>query len=299
MAPPRRSFFSALVSNPYIAGALPTIGGIMFGCDISSMSGQLSNPYYLDYFNHPNSDLQGGINAAMPAGSFGGALINSWLSDKIGRKKCIILSGWIWVLGCALQAGAVNIAMLVTGRVIAGIAVGIASAIVTVYQAEITRPSIRGRIVSIQQLSIMSGIMLQYFVTFGCAEIDSNASFRLPWALQAIPGVVLGTFMFFFPESPRYLMDIGQEDSALQILGDIHAKGDTEDALVQFEFSEIKRQIDYEKTQAAKSYLDLIKPDVRRRVFLGCADQMWSQLSGMVCCLPLPPSPLFSSALFP
>jgi len=87
------------------------------------MSAQLSNPYYLRQFKNPDSDLQGGITAAMPAGSFGGALINSWLSDRIGRKKCIMLSGWIWVIGCAIQAAAPNVPALVAGRVIAGLGV--------------------------------------------------------------------------------------------------------------------------------------------------------------------------------
>lgn len=156
----------------------------------SSMSAQLSNPHYLRQFNSPNSDLQGGITAAMPAGSFGGALINSWLSDKIGRKYCIILSGWLWVLGCIIQSVSHNVATLVAGRVVAGLAVstvvtppaflidpslrdrqvGIASAIVTVYQAEITKPSIRGRIVSIQQLSISAW----------CASLSLRQTLTLP-----------------------------------------------------------------------------------------------------------------------
>ncbi|GAA6044088.1 hypothetical protein JCM8097_000203 [Rhodosporidiobolus ruineniae] len=279
-SPPKRAFITRLTRHPYMVGALPTIGGFLFGCDIvSSMSAQLDNPYYLSQFNNPNSDLQGGITAAMPAGSFGGALINSYLADKIGRKRCLILSGWIWVVGCIIQAVSNNVRTLVAGRVVAGIAVGIASAIVTVYQAEITKPNIRGRIVSIQQLAIMTGIM--DFLQYGCSYINSNTSFRLPWGLQAIPGALLGSLMFLFPESPRYLMDRGRETDALQVLADVHAEGDTEDLFVQLEFAEIQRQIEFDKTQAAKSYFDLLKPDVRRRVLLGCADQMWSQLSGM------------------
>ncbi|GAA6028079.1 hypothetical protein JCM8097_001861 [Rhodosporidiobolus ruineniae] len=279
---PKRSFVTRFTSNQYIAGALPTIGGIMFGADISSMAAQLSNPYYLKQFGNPDSDLQGGITASMPAGSFGGALINSWLSDKIGRKKCIIISGWLWVLGCIIQSVAQNVATLVAGRVVAGLAVGIASAIVTVYQAEITKPNIRGRIVSIQQLAITVGIFLQYFVQYGCSYIEGTASFRLPWALQLIPGLILGTLMFIFPESPRWLMEQGRNEEALQILADVHAAGDTENELVQLEYREIFNQIEFDRTQAAHSYLDLIKPDVRKRVFLGMAEQMWSQLTGMV-----------------
>ncbi|GAA5889561.1 hypothetical protein JCM5296_005985 [Sporobolomyces johnsonii] len=282
MVPPvKRSFITRFVSNSYVAGALPTIGGVMFGCDISSMSGQLSNPYYLSQFGHPNSKLQGGITAAMPAGSFGGALVNSYISDKIGRKKTIILGAWIWVLGCIIQSAANDVVTLVAGRVVAGIAVGILSAIVTVYQAELTKPSIRGRIVSFQQLAIMSGIFLQFFVQYGCSYISSDASFRIPWALQLIPGLLLGTLMFLFPESPRWLMDHDRHDEALQILADVHAAGDTENEFVQLEYAEINQQLEFEKTQAAKSYLDLLKPNVRRRVFLGMSEQMWSQLTGM------------------
>ncbi|BGP51352.1 hypothetical protein JCM10450v2_007290 [Rhodotorula kratochvilovae] len=256
-----RSLLTRFTTNSYIAGALPTIGGVMFGLDISSMSAQLSNPYYPSQFNHPDSDLQGGITASMPAGSFGGALINSWLSDKIGRKKCIILSGWIWCIGCAIQSGAHNVATLVAGRVIAGLAVGIASAIVTVYQAEISKPSIRGRIVSIQQLAITVGIFLQYFVQYGCSYIDGTASFRLPWALQ---------LMFVFPESPRWLMEKGREDEALQILADVHGMGDKTNELVQLEFLEIRQQIELDR-QSARSYLELLKPDASFEVIASAA----------------------------
>ncbi|GAA5951616.1 hypothetical protein JCM10213_005418 [Rhodosporidiobolus nylandii] len=65
---PKRSLSTRFTTNPYAASSLPTIGGIMFGCDISSMSAQLSIPYYLEQFGHPDSNLQGGITASMPAG---------------------------------------------------------------------------------------------------------------------------------------------------------------------------------------------------------------------------------------
>lgn len=97
--------------------------------------------------------------------------------------------------------------MLMTGRVISGISVGIASTTIPLYQSEITEPSIRGRLVSIQQWSITWGILIQYFIQFGCSYIDGVASFRIPWALQVIPAVVLSIGMLAFPESPRWLID--------------------------------------------------------------------------------------------
>jgi MFS family permease len=97
--------------------------------------------------------------------------------------------------------------MLVAGRIISGISVGFASAIVPVYQSEITAPAIRGRVVSLQQWSITWGILIQYFIQFGCSYIDGVASFRIPWALQMIPAIFLALGMTMFPESPRWLID--------------------------------------------------------------------------------------------
>jgi MFS family permease len=97
--------------------------------------------------------------------------------------------------------------MLVAGRIISGISVGLSSAIVPIYQSEITAPAIRGRIIALQQWSITWGILIQYFIQFGCSYIDGVASFRIPWGLQMIPAIVLSLGMIFFPESPRWLVD--------------------------------------------------------------------------------------------
>ncbi|KAH9829055.1 general substrate transporter [Rhodofomes roseus] len=276
-----KGYSPAIAGNPYIVGSFACIGGGLFGLDISSMSAVLNNPAYNTYFGNPDTTRQGGIVASMPAGSFAGALAVTYLADRIGRKWTIISSGWIWVLGCILQCASQNVAMLIAGRVIAGIAVGIASSVVPIYQSEITPPAIRGRLVSMQQWSITWGILLQYFVEFGCSYIDGNASFRIPWGLQMIPAIVLSLGMLFFPESPRWLMDRDRESEALQILADLHGGGDTTTPLVVLEFDEIKEQVTFERTQGAKSYLDLFKPGIVRRVGLGMSLQMWSQLCGM------------------
>lgn len=270
-----------IAANPYIVGTFACIGGGLFGLDISSMSGVLSNPSYLNTFQDPKSNAQGAIVAAMPAGSLVGALLVTKLGDFLGRRKTIIAASIIWVIGAALQCASVDRGMLVAGRIIAGISVGISSAIVPVYQSEITPPSIRGRLVSFQQWSITWGIMLQYFVQFGCSYINGTASFRIPWGLQMIPAIILGIGMLWFPESPRWLVDHGREEEALQILADLHGGGNKKDELVVLEYEEIKQQVDFERSEGAKSYADLFKPGVLRRFILGCSLQMWSQLSGM------------------
>ncbi|KAF8310974.1 glucose transporter [Clavulina sp. PMI_390] len=274
-------YSKAIAGNPYIVGSFACIGGGLFGLDISSMSGVLNNPYYLAYFHNPGSGEQGAITASMPAGSLVGAIVTSYLSDKLGRKLTIILSGWIWVLGCILQCASQNRGMLVVGRIIAGSSIGIASTTVPMYQAEITAPGIRGRMTSLQQWSITWGILIQFFIQWGCSYINSNASFRIPWGLQMIPGAVLAIGMLFFPESPRWLMDHDRNEEALEILSDLHGKGDPNVALVQLEYNEIRASVEYDRTEGSKSWMDIFAPGIFRRVGLGMSLQAWSQLSGM------------------
>jgi len=87
--------------------------------------------------------------------------------------------------------------------------------------------------------------------------------------------------MLWFPESPRWLMDHGRVEEALQILADLHGRGDPQNELVQLEFEEIGQQVHFEKTQGAKRWSDLLQPGILRRVGLGTSLQMWSQLTGM------------------
>ncbi|KDQ08044.1 hypothetical protein BOTBODRAFT_180190 [Botryobasidium botryosum FD-172 SS1] len=279
-----KGYSTAIARNPYIVGTFACIGGCLFGLDISSMSGVLSNPSYLKLFNYPSANAQGAMVASMPAGSLVGALSVGYLADKIGRKPTIMISGMVWVVGSILQSAAQNRGMLVAGRIISGFAIGMASSTVPLYQSEITAPAIRGRMVSLQQWAITWGILIQYFVQLGCSYINdgySVSSIRIPWALQLIPGLMLSIGMFWFPESPRWLMDHDRPDDALEILADVHGQGDPNNNLVQLEYNEIKEAVRFERTEGAKSYKDLFAPGVFRRVILGTSLQMWSQLTGM------------------
>jgi MFS family permease len=111
------------------------------------MSGVLGTQAYKRYFDHPVSYKQGGITAAMPAGSLVGALCSSFLADKLSRKVALQVSCVLWIIGSIIQCAAQNVGMLCAGRVIAGLCVGIASSVVPVYQSEIAPKEIRGRVV--------------------------------------------------------------------------------------------------------------------------------------------------------
>ena len=119
------------------------------------------------------------------------------------------------------------------------------------------------------------GAFIAGWVTFGTFKIQSSWAWRIPSAVQGVPSAVQVFLLPFAPESPRWLIDHGHEEEALEILADLHAHGNKDDSLVQLEYEEIRQQVYFEKQDGAKSYLDLFKPGIMRRVMLGTSLQMW------------------------
>ncbi|KAI1750315.1 general substrate transporter [Xylaria castorea] len=277
------------ISNIYLICGFAAIGGGLFGFDISSMSGVLGTEAYKNYFHNPVSYRQGGITASMPAGSLVGSLVSSFIADRFSRKVAIQVSCLLWIIGSIIQCASVNVGMLCAGRIIAGLCVGIASSIVPVYQSEIAPKEIRGRVVSLQQWAITWGILIQYFVQYGAAQIgggpnDPNqptAAFRIPWGVQIVPAVILFFGLFFFPYSPRWLASKDRWDEAIQVLALLHGGGDINHPKVLAEYQEIEDALRFEREEACSSFKALVQPRIFRRVILGMSIQMWSQLCGM------------------
>ncbi|KAK3682208.1 general substrate transporter [Podospora appendiculata] len=276
-------------SNVYFICGFAAIGGGLFGFDISSMSGVLGTQAYKQYFDNPVSYRQGAITASMPAGSLVGSLMSSFLADRFSRKVALQISCLLWILGSILMTASQNIGMLCTGRVICGLCVGIASSIVPVYQSEIAPKEIRGRVVSLQQWAITWGILIQYFIQFGAAQVgggpnDPNqptAAFRIPWGIQMVPAFILLVGLFFFPYSPRWLASKDRWEEALQVLARLHGGGDVNHPKVLAQYQEIEEALRFEREQTVSSFRALVAPRMLKRVALGMSIQMWSQLCGM------------------
>lgn len=183
--------------------------------------------------------------------------------------------------------------MLCAGRVIAGLCVGIASSVVPVYQAEIAPKEIRGRVVSLQQWAITWGILIQYFIQYGAAQVgggpdDPNqpeAAFRIPWGVQMVPAFILLIGLFFFPYSPRWLATKDRWEEAIQVLARLHGDGDPNHPKVLAEYQEIEDALRFEREEATSSFRALAKPRIFKRVLLGMSVQMWSQLCGTISSL--------------
>ncbi|KAK2768693.1 hypothetical protein FQN54_000549 [Arachnomyces sp. PD_36] len=277
------------IGNIYYITAIAVLGGMLFGFDISSMSAIISTKQYLCYFNQgpsyygvitednpegkcsgPRPDVQGGITASMAGGSWIGALCSGFLSDRIIGS----------IIVCASQ----NIGMLIVGRLINGISVGICSAQVPVYISELAPPSKRGRVVGAQQWAITWGILIMFYISYGSSFIGgplNPTSFRVPWGLQMIPAVFLFIGMLFLPESPRWLAKRDRWDEAERIIAMTHSKGNANHPFVRAELAEIREVVEFERHNADVTYLELLKPDMIWRTHIGVFTQIWSQMTGM------------------
>ncbi|RAH72521.1 sugar porter family MFS transporter [Aspergillus aculeatinus CBS 121060] len=292
-----------LVGNIYVIAGVSVVGGALFGFDISSLSAQLNENSYKCYFNQgpqgppftddedcsgPTSLNQGGITAAMAAGSWLGALISGPLSDRIGRKTSIMVGCVIWLIGSIIICASQNIGMLVVGRIINGLSVGIESAQVPVYISELSPPSKRGRFVGMQQWAITWGILIMFYISYGCSYIGgqksynySTASWRVPWGLQMLPAVFLLGGMMLLPESPRWLARKDRWEECHRVLALVHAKGDLHHPFVALEMQDIRDMCELERQYKNVTYLDLFKPQMLNRTLIGLFTQIWSQLTGM------------------
>ncbi|KAJ1642815.1 hypothetical protein J3B02_000517 [Coemansia erecta] len=268
-------------AQSYLVGAVSALGGFLFGYDTGVMSSILEMDFWKAYFNYPQSVGVGVIVSLLTAGCFVGSLASGWLADNFSRKRTIMLATVVFSVGVAIQCGSVNRAMLIVGRFIAGLSVGCLSMTVPIFQSEISPAEIRGRLVSLQQWAITWGLLVAFWVDYGCSFIKSNASWRIPIGVQIVPATVLFVAMFFMPYSPRWLVDHDKIEEAHKVLARLRANGDFNSLEVMEELEDIKDAVRVERETAVRSYKELFRFPIRRRVILGVVIQALQQLTGI------------------
>lgn len=150
----------------------------------------------------------------------------------------------------------------------------ICSAQVPVYLSEIAPPSKRGRLVGTQQWAITWGIMIMFYICYGCSFIHGTAAFRVPWGLQMIPAIILFFGLLILPESPRWLAKHDRWDEALHVLALTHAKGDEKNKFVEMELREIRDEVEFYRKNADVTWKELFKPSMLNRVHIGAFTQV-------------------------
>ena len=198
--PLRSTIMSSLV------GVFVAVGGFLYGYDTGLINSLTDMKYVKSHIAPDHVQFTAEQTAILVSflslGTFFGALAAPWISDRYGRKPTIIFStAIIFSLGNSLQVGANHLALLVVGRVISGLSIGITSAVVPLYQAEAAQKNLRGAIISTYQFAITIGLLVSCAVGQGTRSRNDPSSYRIPIALQYIWSSILAVGMYFLPES--------------------------------------------------------------------------------------------------
>ena len=127
--------------------------------------------------------------------------IFKWIADKVSRKYSIVVAVVIFTVGSVLQTASISYAMLVTARLVGGIGIGMLSMVAPLYISEISPPEIRGALLVLEELCIVTGIVVAFWITYGTRYMVGEWAWRLPFLLQMVPGLVLGLGILFLPFS--------------------------------------------------------------------------------------------------
>ena len=195
------------------------LGGLLFGYDTGVISGAIlfiSEDFKLSPF------MQGAVVAALLLGAMVGAAFAGRLSDRLGRRRLIMIAAVTFTVGALGAAAAPGEWTLVAARFVIGLAVGSAALVVPLYLSEIAPTEIRGRIASLNQLMIVVGILAAFIVN---AILASSGDWRLMLGLAAVPSLILLVGMFGMPETPRFLVHHGEEDEAREVLEEVRQEG--------------------------------------------------------------------------
>ncbi len=254
----------------YLIASVAALGGLLFGYDTGVISGAL---IFIRDVMALSTTMQGVVVAIALAGAAIGAGLAGHLSDRAGRRGVILGAGLLFIVAAVVSAVAQHVAVLLLGRFLVGLAIGIASMLTPLYLAEISPARERGAIVSLNQLCITIGILVSYLVGYALAR--ATGGWRWMLALGAVPGIVLSIGMLVLPESPRWLAGHGRVLDAENVLRRLRGTTD-----VSQELATLRQDIAREDRKLA-SARELLSPRVRRPLIVGVGLAMFQQITGI------------------
>lgn len=251
-----------------LTSVIAALAGLLFGLDIGVISGAL--PFIARQF-HVGDQMQEWIVSSMMVGAALGALGSGWMAKAIGRKYSLMIGAALFACASGVCAFAWSPAMLITGRVFLGIAVGIASFTAPLYLSEIAPRTMRGAMISLHQLMVTVGILAAFLSN---TAFSGAGDWRWMLGVIAFPALALLFGLLFLPRSPRWLMSRGRNEEAEHVLEKLRSDRQS----IETEMREIADQL---KVEFQGWGLFRSNPNFRRTVWLGIMLQVMQQLTGI------------------
>jgi len=260
----------------YFIGFTGALAGLLFGLDVGVISG--AQQFIEKEFKIGDREIEFIVSALLWGAVFG-TFLSGVLSSYLGRRKTILVSAVIFIVGSLCCAVAPSVHVLIAARFLLGIAVGIASFTAPLYLSEISPQSVRGSMISMYQLMITIGIVMAFlsntwlasYATFGGV---TGGHWRIMLGIIAIPAAIMFIGVLFLPESPRWLCLKGLKERAVGVFKRMHL----DDAEIAAEMSEIEDSL---RIKQNGFQLFLQNPNFRRVIGLGIGLQIIQQLTGI------------------
>ncbi|MGE0018670.1 MAG: sugar porter family MFS transporter [Draconibacterium sp.] len=246
------------------------LGGLLFGYDISVISGTI--PFITDFFSL-NEQMKGWVVSSALIGCILGASYAGRLGDKFGRKKILLATSILFAISAVGSGLANSIPSFVIYRIVGGLAVGGASVLAPMYIAEVSPAHVRGRMVSVNQLTIVIGIAMAYYVNYFLLA-TGDVAWRWMLAAEAVPALLFFAALFIVPESPRWLVARERQNEATAVLQKVAGS-----EFAQFELKEISESL--QGNEKRGTLKDAFKKKYGFILFIGIFLAVFQQWSGI------------------
>jgi MFS transporter, SP family, arabinose:H+ symporter len=258
----------------YLLASVAALGGLLFGYDTAVISGAIG---FMEAHFGLDAIQTGWVASCVLLGCIVGAAGAGMLSDALGRKKVLLLAAVLFAVSAIGAALPSTVTQFVVARILGGLGIGMASMLSPLYIAEVAPARNRGRLVSLNQLAIVLGIVVVYFVNSLIARLGDNSwnvalGWRWMFASGALPAGLFFVLLFLVPESPRWLTERGRESDALAILERI---GGREEAAAQMQ--EIRLVL----AQESGSLGQLLQPNLQIPLVIALALAVLQQITGI------------------
>lgn len=275
------------LSYIWLISFVAALGGLLFGWDWVVIGG--AKPFFERYFELKDPALVGWANSCALIGCLIGALLAGILSDKFGRKRLLVISALLFALTSVGNALASTFTIFIIWRICGGIAIGMASSLSPMYISEVAPAQMRGRLVAINQLTIVVGVfaaqILNWYIVRDLPSTATDEFIRASWfgqqgwrwmfGLTAVPAALFFVCMLFVPESPRWLVKKGGTDQARKTLQHIGGTDYADDAI-----ADIHVTLASENSSQVRLG-DLWDPRLRRVLVLGVVLAVFQQWCGI------------------
>jgi SP family sugar porter-like MFS transporter len=263
------------------------MGGLLFGYDWVVIGG--AKPFYEKFFNLTTPSQVGWAMSSALVGCLIGSLVSGGLSDRFGRKRLLILAGFLFTGTGILTALAPSFSFFIGNRILGGVAIGLASNLSPMYIAEISPASMRGKFVSVNQLTIVIGILAAQLVNWliakpvpaGASAADiltswnGQAGWRWMFGAEAVPAFLFFLLMFLIPESPRWLVKKGRDAEAEKVLARVGGTGFAGQALREIRDTLASGEI------GKVRFRSLFGPDLAKVLVVGVVLAIYQQWCGI------------------